>query len=470
MANSFFHRFGFRVTAAIVLSILAVVILNDILIYQFSYKSQFEGTRERLKVIAQTAALMVDPQKILDIPLYKEGAQTPSYALVTDQMKKIKAANPQIKFIYILTKIDATNSWKFIADADNGLTRGRWTLPGDNYDAGRFPQLLVGFNTPSADKRIESDEWGKTLSGYAPIRDRIGRPVAVLGVDISAEDVYAMRNAVAIRSVIIFGIGLVLAFCVGFLISHRVVDPINELIAGTRYIAQGNLHHVVHIPGDDEIAELANSFNQMSGSLNESRRKLINYFYDTVKSLVMVLEIRDHYTLGHSEAVANHASRIAQRMGIDTKTLELFKRVALLHDIGKVGVRDSVLLKPDKLDDEEWEAIKVHPILGEQILRPILNDPTMLMVIRNHHERFDGTGYPDKLKGEQIPILVAITTVADSFDAMTSTRAYRRALSVEQAVEQLVRNRGSQFHPDVVDVFLQILIDDKKINQKPSVA
>ncbi len=156
-------------------------------------------------------------------------------------------------------------------------------------------------------------------------------------------------------------------------------------------------------------------------------------------------------------------------MGVDAKTLDMFQRVALLHDIGKVGVRDSVLLKPDKLDDEEWDAIKIHPVLGEQILKPILNDSTMLMVIRNHHERIDGKGYPDGLKGEQIPLLVAITTVADSFDAMTSTRAYRRALSVEQAVEQLVNNRGTQFHPDVVDVFLQILVEDKKIALPPKV-
>ncbi len=467
--KALFRRFGVRVTATIALSILAVVLLSDIVIYQFSYIYQFDATRTRLKAIAQTAALMVDADKLMEIPLYREGSKTAAYSMVTDQLKRIKAANPQIKFIYILTKVDQSNQWRFFADADNGVTRGRWTLPGDMYDAGRFPQLLQGFDTPSADKKIETDEWGKTLSGYAPIRDRIGRPIAVLGVDISAEDIYVIRNKVLVRSIIIFVLGIIMAFLIGSLISRRIVDPINELIAGTRYIAQGNLHHKVYVPGDDEIAELAQAFNQMSGSLNDSRRKLLNYFYETVKSLVMVLEIRDHYTLGHSEAVAGYAIRIAQRMGVDAKTLDMFQRVALLHDIGKVGVRDSVLLKPDKLDDEEWDAIKIHPVLGEQILKPILNDSTMLMVIRNHHERIDGKGYPDGLKGEQIPLLVAITTVADSFDAMTSTRAYRRALSVEQAVEQLVNNRGTQFHPDVVDVFLQILVEDKKIALPPKV-
>lgn len=455
-----FKGFGFRVTSAIVLSMLAVIILCDILIYNFTYRTQFEATRIRLTAIAQTAALMINSEKLAQIPLYREGSKTPEYASITDQLKKIKAANSQIKFIYILTRIDETNVWRFVADADNGLTRGRWTYPGDPYDAGRFPQLMHGFNSPTADKKIELDEWGKTLSGYAPIRDSLGKPIAVLGVDIAAEDIYAIRTAVAMRSWIILLVGMVLAILVGSLISRRVINPIHELMAGIAYIREGNYHHRVSVDGDDEIAQMAQAFNQMTDSVDQSQKQLVNYFYDSVKSLIMVLEIRDHYTLGHSEAVANHAVRLARRMGFDEGTLDLFKRVALLHDIGKVGVRDSVLLKPDALDDEEWEAIKVHPILGEQILKPILKDPIMLKVIRNHHERMDGKGYPDGLKGEEIPLLVAITTVADSYDAMISTRAYRKALTSSQAIEQLKQNKGTQFHPQVVDEFLEILKEE----------
>ena len=166
------------------------------------------------------------------------------------------------------------------------------------------------------------------------------------------------------QALVILLAGIILAIILGLLIASRVVGPVNQLITGTRYIADGNLHHRVQVSGDDEISELADSFNNMAQSLEESRQKLLDYFYDAVKSLVLILEYRDQYTMGHSQSVADYAEKIARRMGIDPKTVEMFKKVTLLHDIGKVGVRDNVLLKPDKLTEEEWENIKAHPVLG----------------------------------------------------------------------------------------------------------
>ncbi len=229
------------------------------------------------------------------------------------------------------------------------------------------------------------------------------------------------------------------------------------MISGARYVGEGNLHYQVSVKGDDEIAQLSKAFNEMASNLKSSHQQLLGYFLDTVKSMVKVLEYRDHYTLGHSESVANYADKIAQQMGVDAKTRAMFHQVCLLHDIGKVGIRDSVLLKAEPLDDEEWKAVKIHPILGEQILKPILQDAVMLAVIRNHHERFDGKGYPDGLKADQIHLLTAIATAADCFDAMTSNRSYRKAMSQDEAIEQLIKYRGTQFHPDVIDAFLIVL-------------
>jgi putative nucleotidyltransferase with HDIG domain len=455
--KSFLKRFDLRVIVSIVATISCVVIVSDFLIFRFTYQAQLEGTRNQLKTIARTAALLIDAERIAEIPLTKEGTHTPSYDYVDDQLKKIKVANPQIKYIYILKKVDSSDIWRFVVDADTEDAKGRYSYPGDRYDAGRFPGMIKGFNEPSSDDKIEKDEWGATLSGYAPIRNALGQPGAVLGVDIDARDVYAMYRHVLRMAGVILLAGIMLAIILGFFISSRVVGPVNELIDGTRYIADGNLHHRVQINGQDEISELANSFNSMAQSLEESRRQLLDYFYDTVKSLVLILELRDQYTLGHSQAVANYAEKIARRMGIDPKTVDMFKKVTLLHDIGKIGVRDSVLLKPDKLTEEEWESIKAHPVLGEQILKPILNDPQMLVIIRNHHERQDGKGYPDALARQEIPLLVAIVTVADSYDAMIANRPYRKAMSPLEAMEQLQKGKGSQFHPDVVDVFLSIL-------------
>ena len=457
--KSIFKRFDFRVIVSIVATLSCIVLLSDLLIFRLTCQAQLEGTRKQLKSIAQTAAFLIDIDRLNQVPLNKEGIHTPAFDYVDDQLKKIKAANPQIKYIYTLKKVDSSNIWRFIVDADTQKVKDH-SNPGDSYDAGRFPEMVKGYNEPSADKTIEKDQFGSTLSGYAPIRNAIGQPVAMVGVDIDAAGIYAIYRHALREALVIFLAGILLAIVLGLFISSRVVGPVNQLIAGTRYIADGNLHHRVQVVGDDEISELAGSFNTMAQSLEESRRKLLDYFFDTVKSLVLILEYKDQFTLGHSQSVADYAAKIAQRMGIDPKTVDMFKKVTLLHDIGKLGVRDNVLLKPDKLNEEEWENIKAHPVLGEQILKPILNDPDMLAVIRSHHERQDGKGYPDALSRDQIPLLVAIVTVADSYDAMTANRPYRKAMSRAQAIEQLQKGRGTQFHPDVIDVFLDIIKND----------
>jgi len=458
--RNIFKRFDLRVVVAVVATISCVVILSDFLIFRFTYQAQLEGTRNLLKTIAQTAALMIDADRLAQVPLDKEGTHTPAYDYVDDQLKKIKAANPQIKYIYTLKKVDSSNIWRFIVDAETENAADH-SNPGDSYDAGRFPEMLKGLNEPSADKNIGTDEWGSVLSGYAPIRNALGQPEAVLGIDIDAGNIYAIYHQVLHEALVILFAGILLALILGFFISSRVVGPVNQLIAGTRYVADGNLHHRVQVGGDDEISELANSFNRMAKNLEESHKKLLDYFYDAVKSLVLILEYRDQYTMGHSQAVANYAEKIARQMGIDSKTVEMLKKVTLLHDIGKVGVRDSVLHKPDKPTESEWENIKAHPVLGWQILKPILNDPEMLAVIRNHHERQDGRGYPDGLAHQEISLLVSIVTVADSYDAMTANRPYRKAMSQSQAIEQLKKGRGNQFHPDVVDVFIKMLNENK---------
>jgi putative nucleotidyltransferase with HDIG domain len=457
-----FRSFAVRITLAIVASMVTLIILSDSVVYQFTIKSQLEGLRMYLKTIAQTSAMMIHTEYLSQIPLDKEAVNSQAYQMISEQLKRIKAANPQIKYIYILTRTDGGRVWKFVVDLEGPQERA--AVPGTPYDAGRFSQMVKSFDEPTADLKLEKDEWGTTLSGYAPIRDSIGKPIAVLGVDMDAKDVFRMEDQIRKRSFIILMVGILFAIILGVLISSRVVGPVNKLKTGIEYINEGHLHHQVRVVGDDEIAQLAKSFNEMAQGLHESRQKLLSYFYDAVKVLVMLLEARDHYTLGHSEAVAHYSEKIALRLGLDPKTVEFFKRVVLLHDIGKVGVRDNVLLKAGKLDNQEWEVIKLHPVLGEQILKPILSDPLMLSIIRNHHERYDGQGYPDGWSRDQIPLLVAIVTVADSYDAMTSTRSYRQAMTKEQAVEQLINNRGTQFHPDVVDVFLTILREEDSNN------
>jgi HD-GYP domain-containing protein (c-di-GMP phosphodiesterase class II) len=176
-----------------------------------------------------------------------------------------------------------------------------------------------------------------------------------------------------------------------------------------------------------------------------------------VKALAKAIEVKDPYTHGHSERVTEYALMIADAMRLDERERQKLKYAATLHDIGKIGIAGRVLNKPGDLTDEEYTHVKTHPLLGESIVEPVefLQGPRP--IILHHHERFDGRGYPGGLKGTDIPLCARILSVADAFEAMRSDRPYRRAMPLNNAVEELKRNAGTQFDPRVVEVFLGIL-------------
>ncbi|HMK49218.1 MAG TPA: HD domain-containing phosphohydrolase [Thermodesulfovibrionales bacterium] len=181
---------------------------------------------------------------------------------------------------------------------------------------------------------------------------------------------------------------------------------------------------------------------------------LYNNLVSALKSLVMIIEARDPYTRHHSERVTQYSLEIAEIMALSEDDKEAIRFGGYLHDIGKIGVRDTVLLKPDRLTDEEIQEIRLHPVIGDNIMKPLNFFSKEKPLIRNHHERFDGRGYPDGLEGEEIPMIVRIIAVADAYDAMTSSRPYRKARSHEFATEEMVRCSNSQFDPEVVKAFL----------------
>ncbi len=188
-----------------------------------------------------------------------------------------------------------------------------------------------------------------------------------------------------------------------------------------------------------------------------------------LKTLAVALEERDSYTSGHSQRVAYYMRVIAEKMGIEEHLLDTLYTGGLLHDIGKIGIEDNILLKPGRLTDEEYRIIKSHPVRGEALLIRLYATASkqdskqiqaILTITRSHHERFDGKGYPDRLKGEEIPLFARIAAVADSFDAMTSSRAYRKGLSFSKACDEIIRNSGTQFCPTVVDAFFQSITEE----------
>ncbi|MCG7345505.1 HD-GYP domain-containing protein [Sporosarcina sp. ACRSL] len=179
-----------------------------------------------------------------------------------------------------------------------------------------------------------------------------------------------------------------------------------------------------------------------------------------VKGVIATLELKDPYTRGHSERVAEYAMSLAKATGkVKESELNSFYYACLLHDIGKVNIPDSILAKHGKLTDEEYEVIKTHPVVGAKAIEDVEEIADNLAVVYHHHERWDGKGYPDGLAGEETPLVARITAVADAFDAMTSTRSYRPALPFEEAYKRILEGKGSQFDPELVEVFKQVYPD-----------
>lgn len=176
-----------------------------------------------------------------------------------------------------------------------------------------------------------------------------------------------------------------------------------------------------------------------------------------VKGIIATLELKDPYTRGHSERVAYFSLELAKRLNrLSEKEMKSYYYACLLHDVGKVSVPDHILTKPASLTEKEFEIIQTHPVVGLNVIKHIDGLQNSLSVVLHHHERWDGKGYPHKLNGEQIPLLARITAVADAFDAMTTKRSYREALTVEEAYERIVNGAGTQFDPAVVELFREV--------------
>jgi HD-GYP domain-containing protein (c-di-GMP phosphodiesterase class II) len=190
---------------------------------------------------------------------------------------------------------------------------------------------------------------------------------------------------------------------------------------------------------------------------NELLRELGEMLFNTVKSLVAAIEAKDPYTRGHSERVYRLSAKIGERLGLPPSELRTLSWAALLHDIGKIAVPTDILSKPGPLTREEFQLIQTHPLCGCKVIEPIPQLQNVLPGIRSHHERVDGKGYPDGLEGDQIPFMARIIGVADTFDAMVSSRAYRRARTFQNAVEEVERSAGTQLDAQVVEAFLDLV-------------
>lgn len=200
-----------------------------------------------------------------------------------------------------------------------------------------------------------------------------------------------------------------------------------------------------------------NTIKRINAELKDTYEKLENAYMESIETLRQTVDAKDTYTRGHSDRVSEYACLLGEKLNLNENDMKTLKIGGLFHDIGKIGVPDSILLKPGKLTDEEYSEIKNHPTIGAHILSTATIFSNLLPIVKHHHERYDGKGYPSQLKGEEIPYLARITAIADTFDAMTSKRPYRNAMDLEFVISEFEKCSGTQFDPKLAPIWIDIL-------------
>jgi HD-GYP domain-containing protein (c-di-GMP phosphodiesterase class II) len=236
-----------------------------------------------------------------------------------------------------------------------------------------------------------------------------------------------------------------------------LTNPVQALAGGAHRIASGDFSKRIEVKSRTELGDLGNSFNMMTdqierfiGDLQRSAQENRELFIGTVKALAAAIDGKDPYTRGHSERVSRFSMAIAQRLGLHDDEIEKIRISALLHDVGKISIDDKILKKPSALTDEEYEIMKGHPQKGYKIMSQIPAMKEFLPGMYMHHEMVDGKGYPQGLKGDEIPLMGKIVAVADTFDAMTTDRPYQKAMKFEEALSRIESFVGTRYDPIVV--------------------
>jgi len=231
---------------------------------------------------------------------------------------------------------------------------------------------------------------------------------------------------------------------------------LRSLTVGHRKLVNGLQEHNTSLQKQNTL--LARRIEESTKNLTKLYEDLRQTYMRTIKALAQAIDARDHYTHSHSENVAKYAVSIAEELRLSAAETELIRDACELHDLGKIGIEDSILVKPSSLTPKEWEQIKRHPQTGAQILEPLTFLDGVIDLVKQHHEHYDGSGYPEGRKGEDILIGARIIHVADAYEAMRSPRSYRPVpLSKEEAILEIKKNNGSQFDPKVVEAFLKVV-------------
>jgi len=297
-----------------------------------------------------------------------------------------------------------------------------------------------------------------------PWEARGGEDIGIMGTALPKTFLVRTSNITRLNITLVFVFAIIMAMLLGLYLSNLITRPILRLKQAASEVAKGNLEIQVESRGGDEVAVLAQSFNEMVQNLSRTEKDLISAYDKTIEGWSKALELRDEETQGHTLRVTELTLKLARAMNIGEGEMANLRRGALLHDIGKIGIPDKILLKPGPLDDREREIIKKHPVFAREMLKQIEFLHSSMDIPSFHHEKWDGSGYPNGLVGKEIPIAARIFAVIDVWDALTSDRPYRKALSYKKSLEYIWNNSGKHFDPEVVNAFFELI--KKEFNSK----
>jgi putative nucleotidyltransferase with HDIG domain len=284
----------------------------------------------------------------------------------------------------------------------------------------------------------------------------------IVGVN---QSVLLEAQRLARRQILLMFTFILLVGLIGILgLSYVITRPIKELSVGVEELKGGIGTRPLRVYSRDELGNLTENFNNMSKLITDQKRELFKYtqeleeaYISMLKVLAMAIDARDSYTLGHSARVASHSLMIGEEIGLKRNELEDLEIASLFHDVGKLKTPDAILYKNRSLNSTEYDEIRHHAEDGAEILEKVKPLRKYVEPVKHHHEYYNGEGYPDGLDGDGIPLYAAIISIADTYDAMTSTRPYRKALSKEEACKELEKGAGKQFHPELVKAFLRAM-------------
>lgn len=341
------------------------------------------------------------------------------------------------------------------------LAHNRIDERGKAYSASTRVKALGTFLETQAYEVVHRDR--KLIEFSTPIFFA-GKRVGTVSLAISRDSVLAaqreIRNSIAIAAAVFLGIALLGTF----VLASFITTPVKKLSSGVNQLSSGAPFNPIPMRSGDELGELTRNFNRMAETILSQKNRLSRYAKDleesyiaTVRVLAASIDARDPYTMGHSTRVAFLACELGRRLGFGAEEIEHLEKACLFHDVGKIRTPDIILLKEQMLDPQEIGQMHKHPDDGADILRMAPSLHRYIPVVRHHHEWYNGEGYPEGRKNSEIPIHAQIISIADAFDAMTTNRPYRKALTTSGAIREIVRFRGTQFSPELTDAFVRMV-------------